>query len=182
MFNSFIIYGAILAATMLQALPVAAVPTTALAKSPIPGYRVEAMTWEIQTTPGGPTVNVTGTIEQVIQFAEKQNPDFRSDFGLGDDTPIDLKSTPSLGGFVKGFYDLVYLVECFRVNTKSANLGTFEEVIEDLHNQPRENEATLGPGVCTQFGCKEKTVVWWCNEVSGQSLPELAFASIPFDV
>lgn len=162
MLNLFIISGATLAATLLQVLPVAAVPTAALAESPIPGYRVEAMTWEIQTNPGGPTVNLTGTIQQVIQFAEKQNPNFRSDFGL--DAPADLgfKSPKTLDECGKGHrpctHDNFQSVECV-LKADMADLGTFEDIIGDLSQLPGNPGYAPGPGFCSQLGCEGQTAV-----------------------
>lgn len=70
---------------MLQVLLAVAMPTVASRDaSPIPGYGIEEPIWEVETTPGGPTVNITDTIENVVEELEKINPTFVSDFNLDD--------------------------------------------------------------------------------------------------
>ncbi|CCC13738.1 hypothetical protein SMACR_08243 [Sordaria macrospora] len=78
MISSVITSGAVFLISLFQALPIAAFP----AASKIDGYSIGDITWEIQTSPGGPVVNVTGTVQEVIKYAEKVNPNFRSDFTL----------------------------------------------------------------------------------------------------
>ncbi|KAK3350457.1 hypothetical protein B0H65DRAFT_403537, partial [Neurospora tetraspora] len=75
---SAITSGAVLLIALLQVLPVAAVP----AALNLDENGIGEIVWEIQTSPGGPTVNVTGTVQEVIRSAEKINPNFRSDFAL----------------------------------------------------------------------------------------------------
>lgn len=59
---------------------------------PIPGYNIVDLTWEVETTPGGPTMNVTGTVQQVVERLTEVNPNYVSDFGL--DKPIEDMDLP----------------------------------------------------------------------------------------
>ena len=88
--------GAVLFTSLLRAHPVAAVPTASLSTrdSPIPGYSVVKPVWAVQTAPDGATVNVTGTVQDVIRYAEKVNSNFRSDFALDQGSKVSSQAVP----------------------------------------------------------------------------------------
>ncbi|KAL2854258.1 hypothetical protein BJY01DRAFT_232004 [Aspergillus pseudoustus] len=49
-------------------------------KAPIPGYGFEDFTWEMETTPGGPTVLLNGTVQEIYAELLKINPSYDGDF------------------------------------------------------------------------------------------------------
>ncbi|KAJ0381898.1 hypothetical protein COL922a_013639 [Colletotrichum nupharicola] len=44
-------------------------------EAPIPGYEVYVPEWEVQATPGGPTIVLNGTVEEVVDKLHEINPD-----------------------------------------------------------------------------------------------------------
>lgn len=80
---------------IIQVLSAVAAPTVANKDaSAISGYGIEELTWELQTAPGGPAVNVTGTIEQAYKHMKTINPGFISDFGFGQPVNVSSLSMP----------------------------------------------------------------------------------------
>ncbi|GKT85731.1 LOW QUALITY PROTEIN: hypothetical protein Ct61P_03581 [Colletotrichum tofieldiae] len=67
---------------------------------PFPGAAVFVPEWEVPASPGGPTVTLTGTVQEVVAELEKLNPDFKTDFNItetaADDIPVPSDVTGSL--------------------------------------------------------------------------------------
>ncbi|THC99343.1 hypothetical protein EYZ11_001155 [Aspergillus tanneri] len=49
-------------------------------EAPVPGYGVEEFTWEVETKPGGPTVALNGTIQEIYAELIEINPIYDLDF------------------------------------------------------------------------------------------------------
>ncbi|KAI8311501.1 hypothetical protein K4K61_012056 [Colletotrichum sp. SAR11_59] len=45
-------------------------------EAPTPGYQVYVPEWEVQATPGGPTIVLNGTVEEVVDKLHEINPDY----------------------------------------------------------------------------------------------------------
>ncbi|KAJ4413358.1 hypothetical protein N0V85_003589 [Neurospora sp. IMI 360204] len=157
MLPSVITYGAILA--MPQVLPAVAIPTVANRDaSPIPGYGIEELTWEVETTPGGPTVNITGTIENVYEELEKINPTFVSDFGLHDpDHNLSLAAPVEPRGYYYKSWD------CDAV-TWWAGLSNIQAGLVYLNGVPGKPSNGPGPGNCGRVSCSYSSAIYWCND------------------
>ncbi|KAK3502037.1 hypothetical protein B0T13DRAFT_465264 [Neurospora crassa] len=125
----------------------------------IPGYGIEELTWELQTAPGGPAVNVTGTIEQAFKHMKTINPGFISDFGF--DQPVNVSSL-SMPVELRGYtinhitcdvvFEWAYLVEI--------QTGMFYP-----NNIPGKPTNGPGPGNCGRVSCSYDAAIYWCNDV-----------------
>ncbi|KAK1778640.1 hypothetical protein QBC45DRAFT_451462 [Copromyces sp. CBS 386.78] len=156
MLSSVITSGAILA--MLQVLPAVAMPTIANRDaSPIPGYGIEELIWEVETTPGGPTVNIAGTVQDVYEQLEKVNPNFVSDFGLDDPD-----NSTSLAAPVESRAYYIEAIHCdyFEYATASA----IREGIKYLNGVPGKPSNGPGPGNCGRVSCSYNSAIYWCND------------------
>ncbi|KAK3350455.1 hypothetical protein B0H65DRAFT_536814 [Neurospora tetraspora] len=108
--------------------------------SPIPGYGIEDITWGILTTPGGPTVNATGTIQQAIQLVQQNNPRFRSDFAM-DLKPRGIKRAD---GNLMEYESL----RCEEWQNADASWDMLAEDIFDLRHISGKPANGPGPGKC----------------------------------
>ncbi|KAK3402525.1 hypothetical protein B0T20DRAFT_449583 [Sordaria brevicollis] len=150
-----------LAATLavLQVLPVIAIPTlssgaTPRREGPVPSYGIEDITWEIVTA-SGTTVNITGTVEQVFQYAEKKNIAFKQ---ISDVPP-----PSTLDDLTKNRWDpSVHRLMCFK-NDNLADLEAIERGIKYLNKIPGKPVNGPGPGNCGRVSCSWNSAIYWCN-------------------
>lgn len=127
--------------------------------SPIPGYGIEVLVWEVETTPGGPTVDVAGTVQNVYEELEKINPSFISDFGLGDsDNSTSLAAPVASRG---------YSIESIHCDWGGdyATGQTILEGIKYLRGVPGQPKGGPGPGNCARVSCSYNSAIYWCNDV-----------------
>ncbi|KAK3996150.1 hypothetical protein QBC44DRAFT_365699 [Cladorrhinum sp. PSN332] len=65
-----------------QAAPQAAAPQVDPQQvQDIPGYTIVPMAWEFETSPGGPTVVLNGTVEEAYAQLLKINPEYETVYG-----------------------------------------------------------------------------------------------------
>lgn len=173
MLNPLLISHTLLATTILQLLPisVAAIPTVPKSttnrapfnsanEGPIHDYTIEPITFQIPTSPSlnSPTINVTGTIQQAIQAAEKVNPAWRSDFAQA--TIQKFKSQ-----------NLLAAVEVDHWDCSTGAPTGYNDVSESLWAVAlTKGKPSLGPGRCGRVSCQEGAAVWWCNNSVGVPL------------
>ncbi|KAK3402519.1 hypothetical protein B0T20DRAFT_398457 [Sordaria brevicollis] len=156
MLSSIITTGVLLA--VLQALPTVAIPTVANRDaSPLDGYGIEELTWEVETTPGGPSVNITGTVEHVVEELGKINPTFVSDFGIENpdnssavDAPIEARAY-----YLKEWYCDVFGL---------AKLEAIQAGLVYLNGVPGKPTNGPGPGNCGRVSCSHSAAIYWCND------------------
>ncbi|KAK3488658.1 uncharacterized protein B0T23DRAFT_413815 [Neurospora hispaniola] len=156
--SSALVSGAILA--ILQAIPSSALPASDAksAHDPIFGYGIEDIIWEVKAHPDGPTMNVTGTIQQVYDALDKANPNFRKDFGIDNtaDSPVFATATES-----DSSYELESLVcNVFDYAQRTATT----KGIEYLNNVPGTPANGPGPGNCGRVSCSYESAIYWCND------------------
>ncbi|GAB1217292.1 hypothetical protein ATERTT37_006529 [Aspergillus terreus] len=56
-------------------------------EAPILGYGVEEFTWEVKTKPGGPTVALNGTVQDIYARLIEINPTYNRDFAARNTSP-----------------------------------------------------------------------------------------------
>ncbi|KAK3402530.1 hypothetical protein B0T20DRAFT_343787, partial [Sordaria brevicollis] len=131
---------------------------------PLSGYGIEDITWAVQTSPGGPTVNVTGTIEDVHRYAEKVNPNYRSDFALHRSQTTNNKGSRSSNdeGHEKD--------KRYEVRNYDCDWGIVQPVsivkvgIARLREAPGHPVMGPGPGNCGRVMCERESAIYWCND------------------
>ncbi|OGM44221.1 hypothetical protein ABOM_007724 [Aspergillus bombycis] len=130
--------------------------------SPLEGYTVEEFSWEVETTPGGPTVVLNGTVENVLSQLREINPNYDAEFAIAaheidqpaeqaaeeEDTPSHLakRGNVACGGFPK------------------ARKTQIKQGIEYLRGVPGKPQRGPGPGSCGQVSCSWSSAIWWCND------------------
>ncbi|ORY16590.1 hypothetical protein BCR34DRAFT_661387 [Clohesyomyces aquaticus] len=111
--------------------------------SPIAGYKIEPLQWEVQTTPGGPNITVSGTVEEMHAQLLEINSNYEAEFAKVERRTSDIDSMQNLhkrNGLRCRDFALALL---------QANVGGFNYV-RGILGQP-----TNGPrsGACSRFGC-----------------------------
>lgn len=186
MLNAFLTPGALLAATILQLLPlpVAAIPTAQLTTRndfPVPKSSLEPITWQIPTSPStdAPTINVTGTIQEAILAASTINPSFLSDFAPIREQAIQKFKSGQLGQQEKEAKAQGQV----EVDHWDCTTGSPTGYIDVSHSLwaigLTRRKPSLGQGRCGRVGCEGSTgaAVWWCNNSVSLPFVSLAFRS-----
>ncbi|KAK3987508.1 hypothetical protein QBC44DRAFT_372021 [Cladorrhinum sp. PSN332] len=136
----------------LAALAITASAAPVTDESPIPGYSVEVLEWEVQATPDSAPIHVNGTVEDVIAELVKINPDFAvaedsiaaRDSGLSKRYDID--SSFCFGRWPAG---------------RELDLQTGIRNLRAVSGRPQRGP---GPGSCGRVSCTGRTGIWWCND------------------
>lgn len=129
----------------------------------IEGYGLQNFTWEVETTPGGPKVNFTGTVQEVASQLAAVNPNWKSEFGFSG------RSTKKVGMSQKRqqLPDPLTGILC---NTREGQWGEaidwpIEDGIAYLDGVPGIPTNGPGPGNCGRVSCSWGCAIYWCNDV-----------------
>ena len=136
--------------------------------SPIPGYGIEELIWEVETSPGGPTVDIPGTVQDVYAELEKVNPNFVSDFGLEDPDNSTSVTAP--------LESRAYYIESIHCDWGGDYCSgqSILDGIKYLRGVPGQPKTGPGPGNCGRVSCSYNSAIYWCNDVSQKPFPLLA--------
>ncbi|GAM35627.1 hypothetical protein TCE0_017r04105 [Talaromyces pinophilus] len=120
----------------------------------IPGYNIVDIEWEVQVTAGGPTVNVTGTVEEVYAHLKTINPDFETEF-----PPIDHKNSIEARA-------ADYSVSSYFCQGRWAGCSwsRIQQGISYLDGVPGRPSNGPGPGNCGRVSCSYNSAIYWCND------------------
>ncbi|KAK3386706.1 hypothetical protein B0H63DRAFT_447620 [Podospora didyma] len=130
------------------------------ARAPIPGYNVQDFSWDVETTPGGPTVVLNGTVEQVHKQLLKINPDYETHFNITNKRrhPEALAASHGSSSFTKRApYTLCD-------NFRKANADYIWGGIMHLRTVPGQPKNGPGPSNCGRVSCDWGSEIWWCND------------------
>jgi hypothetical protein len=142
-------------------------------ESPIPGYGIVELSWEVIPAPGQSPIVLNGTIEQVHSQLLEINPSYQAEvFEKGCFTPIreDLLPAPTAAtaataaGASTAAAPLIWRIKCGGYH--SANIRRIKDGINYLNNitgQPRNGP---GPNNCGRVSCSYNSSIWWCNDAS----------------
>ncbi|KAI9036071.1 uncharacterized protein KD926_002447 [Aspergillus affinis] len=125
-------------------------------EAPVEGYGVEDFAWEVETTPGGDTVILNGTVEEVYTELLKINPMYDGDFAAVAETNDAEKRDDSASLFKRKD------VTCGKYPT--AIRRRIEEGIAHLHRVKGKPRNGPGPGNCGRVSCSYRSAIWWCND------------------
>ena len=132
-------------------------------------YTIVKPVWAVRTVPGGPLVkNVTGTVQDVIQYANKVNRNFREDFDLEKRDKVTGVVTKKIST-VHGNITDVAMYHCdYGV---AADEDAILQGILDLRTV--QGSVSLGPAggpdktKCAVLSCfAGGNAIYWCNQVS----------------
>lgn len=118
----------------------------------------------VKAHPGGPTMNVTGTIQQVFDALDKANPNYRKDFGIADHTGSSVLAATSEAAPA---YE-VERIECDVYDY--ARKDATRDGIKYLRSVPGTPANGPGPGNCGRVSCSYNSAIYWCNEVSSSAV------------
>ncbi|KAH8671595.1 hypothetical protein BX600DRAFT_434694 [Xylariales sp. PMI_506] len=133
--------------------------------APIAGYAVEELRWNVEVTPGGPTMALNGTVQQVYAAIKAVHPDF--------EWPQAQNTTPKARGtFFKTKRDTV---DCAIYGRDSNNdpidgaaLDSVDPQITYLRGVSGQPVEGPGPGACGRVACNysptRDSAIWWCNK------------------
>ena len=130
------------------------------ADSPIPGYTIEALEWDVHVAPGQVHVQ-NGTIQEVFVQALQINPDFKRTDAV---RVASSSSTPR-----RGLHE--HMKRAVNCGTwPLANKQCIEEGIAYLRTVPAAPRNGPGPGNCGRVSCSHNSTIYWCNDVSSVPL------------
>ncbi|CCC13736.1 hypothetical protein SMACR_08240 [Sordaria macrospora] len=165
MLYSTFVSAAVLA--LLQVPIVGAIPTihvadkSALRSSspngpkPVAGYGIEDITWEISTGPGT-AVNITGTVQQVMQYVLENNitlnksVDASSPSMRPEARQIDLREVQCLNS-----------IDDAKVEAKVPYIKIGIKYLRGVPGKPANGP---GPGNCGRVSCWGESAIYWCND------------------
>ncbi|KAK3388550.1 hypothetical protein B0T20DRAFT_98089 [Sordaria brevicollis] len=158
MFSSILTAAAALA--ILQFPAAHAAPTVIEGDSvttvePIPGYNIVDLTWEVEITPGGPTMNVTGTIQDVVKRLTEVNPNYVSDFGL--DKPIDDMDLPVQ---TRAWVERNIFCDVPFSDASNEEIVKGIKYLRTVSGRPKNGP---GPDNCGRVSCSYYSAIYWCN-------------------
>ena len=139
--------------------------------APIQGYKVVDLTWEVETTPGGPTVQLTGTVQQVHEQLLQINPHYERDFNITYETPSALVAASSNLASRSGHPHMNDALGKRGGHTECNNYGDADYLaildgIQYLRHVPGTPANGPGPNNCGRVSCSFQSAIWWCNDVS----------------
>ncbi|KAL7908090.1 hypothetical protein GGI35DRAFT_480810 [Trichoderma velutinum] len=145
----------------------AQVASGSILTAPIPGYKVVTLKYEVQAFPGGPKMNMTGTIEEVRSELLKINPNLDKDFNFhleAETTSADIEKRFGPDCSVHSAYGWL------PADVSPINTGI--SYLRGVSGVPVEGP---GPGACGRVSCSNDGAIWWCNDnTSSFSLPSFS--------
>ncbi|KAK4160029.1 hypothetical protein QBC43DRAFT_338541 [Cladorrhinum sp. PSN259] len=128
----------------------------------IAGYKTVEMSWEVEIAPGGPTMIMNGTVQQVHAQLLQVNPNYDSDFAqitaarkaaaaAATITTRVLKRDPHTDCDI---YDI----------TESALKFRILEGVDYLHHVRGQPFLGPGPRTCSRVSCSYGSAILWCND------------------
>lgn len=126
-----------------------------MGEAAIPGYGIGPISWEVEITPGGPTVILNGTVQEVHAALLKINPNHDAEFealATKRDVPKNLVS--------RNPPDYVLCGHWYLTDEKPIKEGI--AYLRRVGGQPVMGP---GPGNCGRVSCSYDASIWWCNDV-----------------
>ncbi|EQL02535.1 hypothetical protein OCS_01752 [Ophiocordyceps sinensis CO18] len=124
--------------------------------SPIPGYGVDIIEWDVEVSPGWHEL-INGTVEQVYDQVLDIKPDWN---------PLDVPAAAAAPG-KRGYKVKRGNVICGV--WASATRGAIINGISYLRRVRGSATSGPGPGNCGRGRCSRNAAIWWCNDVSRDS-------------
>lgn len=133
--------------------------------NPLESRTISEASWGFQVTPGGPTVVLNGTIEEVHAQLLKLNPDWDAQF------PHGVSREEKRGYHVISTGTSIHVdFTGAKVHCGSPWKDCSTDKIKDGANYLRGvgglPSLAGGPGECTRVSCSYGAAIWWCNDVT----------------
>ena len=137
-------------------------------ESPVEGYSIEEFSWEVETTPGGPTVVLNGTVEKVLSQVRGINPNYEAEFATV--VPEIVQPAEHAAEEEDTSSHLVKRGDVVCGKFPFAHQSDIDQGIKYLRSVPGKSQRGPGPGSCGQVSCSWSSAIWWCNDVSTSRL------------
>ncbi|KAK3322866.1 hypothetical protein B0H66DRAFT_216165 [Apodospora peruviana] len=147
-------------AAIATVLAVIMAQTSLAVETPIPGYTVVDIEWDIEVAPGQREI-LNGTVQEVYAQAVELNPNFKIN------NPVALPSNE-----VERALSTRSRIDRRWVNCNNwplAERSRLQEGINYLRGVGGRPTNGPGPGNCGRVSCSWHAAIWWCNDVSFQS-------------
>jgi hypothetical protein len=118
---------------------------------------MEDFTWEVETSPGGSKVTVTGTVQDVVAQLSTINPNWKEDFNVTE---------PKVQERALNFPFTSVLCMIRLGEWGTANPYAIYDGINYLKGVPGRPTLGPGPGRCGRVSCSYNSAIYWCNDVS----------------
>lgn len=145
---------------------IVSIPLISSLKSPLPDHDVHEQVWIVPITPGGPTVTVNGTVQQLFKQLTKINPNYEAEFppqtpDIGQ--PRSDSDKRDIQDHMMGRYSCAY--DFYGVGLGFIRSEFVERgLVEYLDKVP--GSPKLAPVSCSRVSCDLAQGIWWCNHVS----------------
>lgn len=135
--------------------------------------------WEMEVTPGGATVVVRGTIDEVVEQMKALNPRWEEDFNLParDAIPLDeeveardVSAVPENPLEKRTDFSGTAVI-CQHKDFKNCNVQVIKNDINYLRGVPGKPTRGPGPASCGRVACHNSCGIFWCNDVSLKMSP-----------
>ncbi|KAK4232624.1 hypothetical protein QBC38DRAFT_450254 [Podospora fimiseda] len=129
----------------------------------IPGYKTVELSWEVATTPGGPTMILNGTVQQVRAQLLQLNPNYDNDFAeltAASKAAAAMRRSKGVSKDVDPSHRLCDIWGRWDSATKKRIL----EGIDYLHHINGQPHQGPGPGNCGRVSCSFDSAIIWCND------------------
>ncbi|KAK4182594.1 hypothetical protein QBC35DRAFT_444941 [Podospora australis] len=127
----------------------------------IPGYGLVEISWEVQTTSGGPTVVLNGTMEEVHAQLLEINPKYDQEFAhVQTKRGAVEEAAPKASRNALAKRD-----NTLCGNWPSASKSRIQQDINYLRNDVGGRPGNgPGPGNCGRVSCSNNAAIYWCND------------------
>ncbi|PNY26251.1 Uncharacterized protein TCAP_03816 [Tolypocladium capitatum] len=125
--------------------------------TPLKHRTVRQASWEVEVSPGGPTVVLHGTVEEVYAQLIKLNPDRDAQFAdydsrMGNHTTLEKRTDFSNAKLYCGW------------PWPTCDTNTIQGSINHLRHVRGRPWGDCGPGNCMLASCQDTFAIWWCND------------------
>ncbi|OAQ72120.1 hypothetical protein VFPPC_00169 [Pochonia chlamydosporia 170] len=141
------------------------------AESPIQGYSIVDLEWEVEVSPGGPMQTFTGPIEKVVSELVKINPTYLQDYKIPNATEARMNranNPRSVDGFeqrssLEARDKFGFTPSCTHRWTPCDAWIISDGVIylRGVKGKPKNGP---GPGNCGRVSCSYNSAIYWCND------------------
>jgi hypothetical protein len=120
--------------------------------------------WEVESYPGGPKANVTGTVQDVVTHLSVVNPNWKTDFNFSE--TVQEESEHKKRDLSFPFTSVL----CW-IRENEWGFAFRLPLLDDINflNQvPGIPTMGPGPGACGRVACSNTAAIYWCNDVCFQ--------------
>lgn len=141
------------------------------ADSPMPGYDIVELSWEVIPAPGQPALVLNGTVEQVHSQLLEINPKYQIEVF---EKREGLLAAPTAATAATAATDpteptaIAHSAQIWHMTCggyTSANTKRIKDGIKYLNSIAGQPKNGPGPNNCGRVSCSYNSSIWWCNDV-----------------